>query len=121
MSMQPIGSTGANHYAGSLTDDFKTLQSDIKAFEDAKTSGNKDQVTLSQDAVQKAMDQIKNDLAALTQGAQVHHHHHHGKGENSSSTTGNNAGTTASSLADYAASQYAAQPQINVFNIDIKA
>jgi hypothetical protein len=121
MSVQSIGSTSSNPYVSSLTDDFKNLQNDIKAFEDAKTSGNQDQITVSQDALQKALAQINNDLTTLTQGTKGHHHHHHHRAvDNSSSATNNNTGTPASPSTDYAASQYSAQPQINVFNIDIK-
>ncbi|HUJ18842.1 MAG TPA: hypothetical protein VL197_12715 [Nitrospirota bacterium] len=120
MSVQSIGSTGSTQYLSTLTDDFKNLQNDIKAVEDAKNSGSQDQVTLSQDALQKAMNQFKNDLAGLTQGAQGHHHHHHHKVANSNSDPKSNTGTTVSSVAN-AASQYSAQPQINVGNIDLIA
>ncbi|HUL00986.1 MAG TPA: hypothetical protein VLX29_09035, partial [Nitrospirota bacterium] len=83
MSVQPVSNSNSQ-YVSPLTSDFKTVQDDIKALETAQSSGNQDQVSLSQDALQKAMTQFQSDISSLTQGTQGtqgHHHHHHHKAD----------------------------------------
>lgn len=128
MSIQPVSSTGSNQYVSALSTDVQSLQDDIMALEKANKSGSQDQITLSQDALQKAIDQFKNDLASLTQGVQGRHRHHHhhqmgnwNSGTSNSSNSSANSGTT-SLLADVAATnEYFAQSQTNIFNINLKA
>ena len=115
MSIQPISSNQNNPYVNALATDFQTLLNDIKAYENSpstgNSSGNTDQVSLSQDAMNKMMAQIQNDIANLsqhaqgTQGHHHYHHHHHGMdAANSSATSGSSSGITANSSGSTAGS-----------------
>ena len=125
MSIQSVSNTTNNPYLSSLANDFQTLQSDVKAMENSQSSGNSDQVTLSQDAVKKAMIQVQSDIASLSQqaqGAQGHHHHHHHHGMD---TTNSSGSTTVSSslpgLSTTSSNSYGSQSQNNVSTINITA
>ena len=70
----------------------------MNSVQDATKSGNQDQITTAQNALQQAMTQFQTDLSSLQQvnatnqsQSQGHHHHHHHQvnAANSSSTTNN--------------------------------
>jgi hypothetical protein len=103
MSIQPV--SNSNPYSA-VNADFQTLQSDIQAVENpTSTAGTQDQVSLSQDALQKALTQFQNDLASLeqgspgTQGTQAHHHHHHHKMFTATAGGSDTSGGASSTLA----------------------
>ncbi|HYA85702.1 MAG TPA: hypothetical protein VEI57_01375 [Nitrospirota bacterium] len=103
MSVLSVSNTANNPYLSTINTDFQKLQNDVQSYENAQnsgssgTSGSSTQVTLSQQALNRALSQVQNKLASLTQqtqGAQVQHHHHHrhtmdDSGSSGSSTTSN--------------------------------
>jgi hypothetical protein len=125
MSVQPI--SNSNQYVSALTSDFKTVQDDIKSLETAQSAGNQDQITLSQEALQKGMTQFQNDLASFTQGtqgtqaSQGHHHHHHKADAANISTSGSD--TTGSTIASLLTSAYGnvVQTKNNTSTINLSA
>ena len=130
MSIQSVNSTTSNPYLSTLSNDFKTLQNDVQAFENSQSSGSSgspDQVTLSQQALNQAMTQVQNDIASLsqqTQGAQGHHHHHGMDAANSSGSTAPSSTTSSSTTQDFSSllsNSYGSQSQNNVSTINLTA
>jgi len=124
MSIQPVSNTSNNSYVSALTNDLQNLQNDVQAYQTAQTSGNQDQVSLSQAAMNKVLTQFQSDISSLspaTQGATGHHHHHHHgmKGANGSgNATSNN---TFASIAATAAYGNNTQSQNSVSSVNLTA
>ncbi len=125
MSVQSVSSSANNQYISTLASDFTNLQNDIQTLESAQSSGNQDQVTLSQDALQKAMTQFQTDLGGPSQStlsAQGHHHHHHHHGMDAASADGNTASTAAiPGPTTPSSSSDSSQPQSNISIINLTA
>jgi hypothetical protein len=125
MSIQPVSNSSNNPYINSLNNDLQTLQNDLKAFKSTQSSGNSDQVTLSQDALNKAMTQVQNDIASLaqqTQGAQGHHHHHHhGMGAAGNSSGSMAVSSTTPDPSTIVGNSYGSQSQNNASTINLTA
>jgi hypothetical protein len=68
MSIQPINSINSSDPIQSpIRTDFQNFRKSFGALEDAMKSGNQDQVTLSENALQQAMTQFQTDLSSLQQ------------------------------------------------------
>jgi len=61
MTIQSI--SGTYQAQSSMKADFRSLVQSMKAFKDAESSGNQDQVTLSQNAVMQAAAQVQTDIS----------------------------------------------------------
>jgi hypothetical protein len=122
MSIQSVSNTASNPYVNNLANDFQTLQNDVQALKSSQSSGNSDSVTLSQDALNKAMTQVQNDIASLTQGAGAqsaqghHHHHHHGMDAADGSTS-----PAATGLSATTGNSYGSQSQNSAGTINLTA
>jgi len=121
MSIQAVNSSSNNPYVNTISNDFQTLQNDVQAYEQAQSTGSSDQVTLSKNALNQAMQQFQSDFASLSQQTQsaqgYHHHHHHGMhaGANEESTGATNG------IGAAAAANYSTQAQNNVSTINLTA
>lgn len=74
----------------STQDDFQNFQTAVNSLLDAQKSGNQDQINAANDAMQKAITQLKADVPALQQTQGHHHHHHHHQVNTDNNATGNN-------------------------------
>src|SRR5208283_1915557 len=66
MSIQPISSSGQTQ--NTMSSDFQTFKTDATALQSALSSGNQDQVTLSESALSTALTQLTSDFSNNTQG-----------------------------------------------------
>jgi hypothetical protein len=125
MSIQPVSNTSNNSYVSALTNDLQNLQNDVQAYQAAQTSGNQDQVSLSQAAMNKVLAQFQSDIPGLspaTQSATGHHHHHHHHGIKGASGSGNATGNnTFASIATSAAYGNNTQSQNSVSSVNLTA
>jgi len=124
MSIQPINNASTNSYVSPLTNDLQNLQNDIQAYQTAQSSGNQDQVSISQAAMKQVLIQLQGDIAGSpqgTQGAAGHHHHHHHKmnGANGSGNTATN--NPFASIATTAAYGNSTQSQNSVSSVNLTA
>jgi hypothetical protein len=90
-SLQQVNATNSSQSQSqnSINADYQNLLTALNSVQDATKSGNQDQITKAQDALQQAMNQFQTDVPSLQQGQGHHHHHHQGNAANSSSTTNN--------------------------------
>jgi len=100
-SLQQVNTTNQSQSQSqnSLNADYQNLLTALNSVQDATKSGNQDQITTAQNALQQAMTQFQSDLSSLQKGQgqngsggpEGHHHHHHHQvhATNSSSNTNN--------------------------------
>ena len=124
MSIQAVSSASNNSYVSALTNDLQNLQTDVQAYQAAQSSGNQDQISLSQAAMNKVLAQFQSDIANTslgTQGTTGHHHHHHHK-MNSANGSGNSAiNNPFASVATTAAYGNNTQSQNSVSSVNLTA
>jgi chromosome segregation ATPase len=101
--------------------DFQSLLGAINSVLDAQKSGNQDQITAANDAMQKAITQLQTDLPSLQQ-AQGHHHHHHNHQQNStnSPSANNNLLSYLAAVTGYG-SNGQSQTTTNINSLNLKA
>ncbi len=67
MSIQPVSSNVSLWQT--MQNDFQTLSQDLSAAQTAQKSGDQDQIQISQEALQKAMASLQNDITGFSEGS----------------------------------------------------
>jgi len=101
-SLQQVNATNPSQSQNqnSMNADYQNLLTALNSVQDATKSGNQDQITKAQNALQQAMNQFQTDVPSLQKSQGHHHHHHHqGNAANSSSNTNNLLSSLAAALA----------------------
>ena len=78
-SLQQVNATNPSQSQNqnSMNADYQNLLTALNSVQDATKSGNQDQITKAQNALQQAMNQFQTDVPSLQQSQGHHHHHHH--------------------------------------------